>query len=77
MAKQVSKIFVRELTNITDLPLDYKINAYLEEHQNYKVSTASYSGNAGIYEKALVIFDIWEPKNAESKKQGVYSKWPE
>lgn len=65
MAKQICVHFVQDLANQT--PIKDQIQAYLDEHSNYKVNACSYA-ITGITREAMII--CYDPGVAD------VNKWP-
>lgn len=80
MVRQFVKTFKMMTVSPDPISIDTQINQFLEDNPDYKIASVSYSCSAGVYEKALVVFDHLLPKNntppkmPESKKQSEYSK---
>ena len=63
---QTAKIFSMNTVRSGGTMIDNQINDYLTEHPTYRVKTVSYI-MAGVFEKALVIFEYPEAKPQETK----------
>ena len=80
MAKQFVKTFKMMTVSPDPVSIDTQINQFLEDNPNYKIASVSYSCSAGVYEKALVVFDYLPPRNntppkmPEPKWQSEYNK---
>ena len=53
---QIAKIFSMNTMRSNQISIDKQINDYLEEHPAYTIGSVSYI-LAGVFEKALVIFN--------------------
>ena len=65
---QRAKIFVMNTTRSGGEKIDDQINHYIEEHSECYIKSVSYI-MAGVFEKALVIFEIEEPLQSISDLQ--------
>ena len=80
MSRQIVKVFKMMTVSPDPVSIDTQINQFLEDNPDYKITSVSYSCSAGVYEKALVVFDHLLPKNntppktSDSKKQSEYNK---
>lgn len=80
MVRQFVKTFKMMTVSPDPISIDTQINQFLEDNPDYKIASVSYSCSAGVYEKALVVFDHLLSRNnapiktPEPKKQSEYNK---